>query len=100
MKELESRDYEVTAENDDPRFVHSRNEWIAIQIIVILQILLGSVIIYSLSGNGKYLLGYPYWYACGTVFYLLVDAVCIVYGLKFIRKSKLDAIADDEEEDR
>lgn len=100
MNELDSREYEVTAENDDPRFVHAKNEWIVIQIIVMMQIFLGAIIIYTLSGNGKYVLGYLAWYAYGTLFYLLVDVVCIVYGLMFIRRSKLDAIADDEEEER
>ncbi len=100
MKELDSRDYEITTENDDPRFVHAKNEWLVIQAIVFLQIFLGAIIIYSLSGNGKYVLGYPAWYACGTMLYLAIDAICIVYGLMFIRRSKLDAIADDEEEER
>ena len=81
MNELVSREYEITAENDDPRFVHAKNEWIVIQIIVMMQIFLGAIIFYSQSGNGKYVPGYPSWHAYGTMFYLLIGVIIITFLL-------------------
>ncbi len=97
--DLESREYDVNLQEEDMRFVYARREMIAIQVIVFAQILIGAFLAYGLTGTGESIGGYPSWYVYGTILYLVVAAFSSYFALKVIRRSKLDARADNEVED-
>jgi uncharacterized membrane protein YhdT len=98
MDDLERTDYDVSAVEEDPRFLQAKKEFFVVQGITIAQIILVTLICYSLSGNGRYVWGYPMWYAYATIFCLGMAVLSAIYALGFMKRSKLDAIADDAEE--
>lgn len=98
VKDLESREYDVNSVVEDKRFVRCKKEMWLIVVIGLVQILVPAAIIYSLNGNGQWFLGLPMWYAVATVFYLCMSLICILVATTVIRAHKLDAVADDKEE--
>jgi uncharacterized membrane protein YhdT len=98
MDDLERTDYDVSAIEEDLRFLQAKKEFFVVQCITITQIFIVTLICYSLSGNDRYVWGYPLWYAYATIFCLVVAVVSAIYALGFMKKSKLDAVADNTEE--
>lgn len=95
---LESRDYDIKSIAEDPRFSYAKREFWVCQVINILEMVILTIICYTLTDNGKTILGFPEWYVIATLFCIAVAAACILYAVKFVKRSKLDAIADAEEE--
>lgn len=98
-RDLESRDYDVNDIVEDKRFLRCKKEMMIVFIVGLIQIIVPATFIYALNGNGKWLIGYPMWYGVSMIFYLCMSATAIIITLKVIRHHKLDAIADDREEE-
>ena len=95
---LERTDYDVNKVNDDPRFIFAKKEMVIIQIFIFAMIFVDVLICYGLTGNGKYFMGYPQWYAYATIFHFVYTIFVSFYVYKKFKRSKLDAVADSEEE--
>lgn len=99
QKDLESREYDVNDIVEDKRFVRCKKEMWLIVVMGLIQILVPAALVYSLNGNGQWFLGLPMWYGVATLFYLCMSVASMIVTMKVIKASKLDAVADDKEED-
>lgn len=99
QKDLESREYDVNDIVEDKRFVRCKKEMWLIVVIGLIQILVPAALVYSLNGNGQWFLGLPMWYGVATLFYLCMSVASMIVTMKVIKASKLNAVADDKEED-
>ena len=99
QKDLESREYDVNDIVEDKRFVRCKKEMWLIVVMGLIQILVPAALVYSLNGNGQWFLGLPMWYGVATLFYLCMSVASMIVTMKVIKASKLDAVADDNEDD-
>ena len=99
QKDLESREYDVNDIVEDKRFVRCKKEMWLIVVMGLIQILVPAALVYSLNGNGQWFLGLPMWYGVATLFYLCMSVASMIVTMKVIKASKLNAVADDKEED-
>ena len=96
-RDLESREYDVNDIVDDKRFIRCKKEMWIVLLIGSIQIIIPTILIYTLNGNGKWFAGVPMWYGVTALFYLCISLVSIIIAKTVIKNHKLDAVADDEQ---
>ena len=101
MKDLNTRDYDVSEIDEDPRMANARNEAVFVQIFfTIMQF--GVIAVCFIMGNQDprnmtYFFGWPTWYIWGVLTNMSALAVGIIWVTKKYKMDTLGAFMDDKE---
>lgn len=103
MKDLDSREYDISEIDEDPRFAQARKEALFVQVFFTAAIFV-VILVCFLTGRGDpnemtFFFGWPMWYVYGFLTAVAAIVIGLVWLNKGFKKHSLEAIADDKEED-
>ena len=102
MKDLDSRDYDVSEIDEDPRFARARQESLFIQSFLGGGIVLVIAVAF-LTGSGqdpstmKFVLGWPMWFVYSLSTAAVITVISLAWLLLKFKSPSFAAVADDKE---